>query len=225
MAFILSIETATSVCSVCLSADGKIIDCRENVTDNSHAKMLTVFIEEILADNAIAFTDLSSIAVSAGPGSYTGLRIGTSVAKGLCYALNIPLIAVPTLQCLALAIQQHSDKPEAVYLPVLDARRIDVYTAIYNHGLTELVPAGCVTVNTDFETSLSKFRRVYIGGNGMQKCKEVFSAANLIFVDGIACDSRAMVPVAHQKFIKKEFENMAYFEPVYLKEFPAKTKH
>lgn len=224
MALILNIETATPVCSVCLSADDRVIDFRADVSGNSHAKMLTVFIEEICTANRISFSELNAVALSAGPGSYTGLRIGTSVAKGLCYTLNIPLIAVPTLQALAAAIQQKASVGKAVYLPVLDARRMDVYSAIYDADLAELTPAHCVTLNAEFDAALSDFDVVYVGGSGMGKCREILKASNLVFVDDIHADSRAMGYLANRKYIKKEFENMAYFEPFYLKEFPAKTK-
>src|ERR1043165_468191 len=135
MALILNIETATPVCSVCIAKDGVPVDYRENTDGNAHAKMLTVFIEELMASTGITMSAIDAVAVSGGPGSYTGLRIGTSVAKGLCYSLDRPLISVSTLLALAFGISKKVNIKDAFYMPVIDARRMDVYTSIFDHVL------------------------------------------------------------------------------------------
>jgi tRNA threonylcarbamoyladenosine biosynthesis protein TsaB len=224
MALILNIETASPVCSVCLSKDGVLIDCREDLTGNSHAKILTVFINDLFAENGISMAALDAVAVSAGPGSYTGLRIGTSVAKGLCYALNKPLIAVPTLLSMAKGMQQNYNVSSAYYMPVLDARRMDVYTSIYDSGLNEVLKTACITINSEFERSLNELENIYIGGNGADKCRQVFSPEKFHYVEKNNCDSRHMIPFSHKKYMENDFENTALFEPFYLKEFPAKIQ-
>lgn len=223
MALILNIETSTTVCSVCLAKDDLVIDYREDKSGNSHAKVLTVFIDDLFKSNNLSLAALDAIAVSAGPGSYTGLRIGISVAKGLCYALNKPLISVPTLPALANAIQQKQNTPPAAhYMPVIDARRMDVYTAIFNYELCEVVQVTCATLNQAFENPLNELGNIYIGGNAMLKCKQALTSPNFTYVEDIGCDARAMVRISNKKYLKNEFENTAYFEPFYLKEFPAK---
>ncbi len=224
MALILHIETATPVCSVCLANDGQVIDYREDTQANSHARLVTVFIEDMLRGNKVIFNDLDAIAVSSGPGSYTGLRIGTSVAKGLCLALGKPLIAVPTLQALAAQIQHECNDSDAYFMPVLDARRLDVYTAIYNFSLNEVIKTACVTLGNDFENSLNEFNKIIIGGNAKDKCKELLKLSTLEYATVTNTDSRFMVHIALKKYMKKEYENLAYFEPNYLKEFSAQTK-
>lgn len=223
MPLILNIETSSPICSVCLSRDESIIDFREDRTGNSHAKILTVFIDELFKSNNISFSELDAVAVSAGPGSYTGLRIGTSVAKGLCYALSKPLISVPTLFALAVGIQKKASTTGAYYMPAMDARRMDAYVAVYNSELNEVYPTSCVTLNEEFENSLKLFDKIFVGGNAAEKCKSVIGSPNFIYTEDVNCDARSMVSISNKKYLKSEFENTAYFEPFYLKEFPAKT--
>jgi len=222
MPLILNIETASPVCSVALTEGEAVLDFLEDRTGNSHAKILTVFIEELLRGNKISASELDAVAVSAGPGSYTGLRIGTSVAKGLCYALNKPLIAIPTLLSLAAAIQAKNSSSSAHYLPVLDARRMDAYTAVYDGELNEIHKVNCDTLNQEFEDSIADLGNIYVGGNAMEKCKGAFSSSNFIFCEDIVCDARFMSRFSNKKFSQGEFENTAYYEPFYLKEFPSK---
>lgn len=220
MPLILNIETATQVCSVCLSRDGEVIDYREDTSGNSHARVLTTFIVQLFANNNLSMVDLSAVAVSAGPGSYTGLRIGTSVAKGLCYALNIPLIAVPTLQALAAGIQSKAGiQHDACYMPMIDARRMDAYVGIYDSCLSELEPAACLTFANEFENKLKTLGRIYMGGNAMEKCKKLFSLYTVTYTESVSCDSRNMVQLSRRKYHEAAFENTAYFEPHYMKEF------
>lgn len=223
MALILNIETSTTVCSVCLAKDDLVIDYREDKSGNSHAKILTLFIDELFKSNNILLSELDAVAVSAGPGSYTGLRIGVSVAKGLCYALNKPLISVPTLLALATGIKQKHNSPNAHYIPVIDARRLDVYTAVFNYELSEVVQISCSTLNETFESTLNGLENICIGGNALAKCQQALTSPKYTYVEGVDCDARSMVRISNKKYLKNEFENTAYFEPFYLKEFPAKN--
>lgn len=220
MPLILNVETATQVCSVCLSRDGEVIDYREDTSGNSHARVLTTFINQLFPANNLSMADLSAVAISAGPGSYTGLRIGTSVAKGLCYALNIPLIAVPTLQALAAGIQSKAGvQADARYMPMIDARRMDAYVATFDSSLNEVEAAACLTLANEFENKLKTLGRIYIGGNAMEKCKKLFSLYTVTYTESVSCDSRNMVQLSRRKYHEAAFENTAYFEPHYMKEF------
>jgi tRNA threonylcarbamoyladenosine biosynthesis protein TsaB len=223
MPLILNIETSTTICSVCLAKDETVIDFREERTGNSHAKILTVYIDELFKSNNLPLSALDAVTVSSGPGSYTGLRIGTSVAKGLCYALNKPLIAVPTLLALAIGIQQKQNNSSAYYMPVLDARRMDAYTALYDSDLNEVRQTNCITLNEEFENSINGLGNIYVGGNATEKCRQTFSSPNFIYTEQIECDARTMIRISNKKYLRNEFENTAYFEPVYLKEFPLKS--
>lgn len=223
VALILNIETSATVCSVCIALDGKVIAFKESLETNSHARLLTVLIKDLLDENQIAFTELDAVAVSAGPGSYTGLRIGVSVAKGLCYSLDKPLISVPTLFSLAEGIKMVIRGADAFYMPVMDARRMDVYMAIYDSEGKEIFKTTCATLNEELEKDVSSRGKIFIGGNAMNKCKEVFTSGSIHFVEGVDCDSRWMTTISHTKYNKSEFENTAYYEPFYLKEFLPKT--
>lgn len=220
MALILNIETSSTICSVCLANGGTVIAHREDRSKNSHARVLTLLVEELLQSAGKKFTDLQAIAVSAGPGSYTGLRIGLSTAKGFCYALNIPLITIPTLQTLALSIRQKS--PQATYvMPVVDARRMDAYTAVYDKNNNEVLPTAMRTLNAAFEEELTKYESIAIGGDATAKCKEVFTASNILYVDEVECDSRLMASIAENKYLTNGFADLAYSEPLYVNEFGA----
>ena len=223
MAVILNIETSSPVCSVCLSRDGVLWDYREDLTGNSHAKILTVFIDELFSKNKLSFSGLDAVAVSSGPGSYTGLRIGTSVAKGICYATNKPLIAVPTLVSLAAAILEKSNDMSAYYMPVMDARRMDIYTAMYDSTPNQVRSTSCPTLDETFIQSLNTFGNIYVGGNAVEKCRQILTSTKFSFCENISCDSRSMSGISHKKYLNHEFEDVAYFEPFYLKEFPSVT--
>ncbi len=223
MALILNIETSSPVCSVCLAKDGAVVDFRESREANSHARLLTVMLEELASYNKISLQQLDAVAVSAGPGSYTGLRIGVSAVKGLCYALNKPLVSVPTLFSLAEGIEQKIKSATAFYMPAMDARRMDIYTAVYDSEGNEVLKTACLTVNEELKKNIASFGNVYVGGNAASKCKNIFTASNIHFVEEVDCDSRWMVNIAEEKYLRKDFENIAYFEPVYLKEFTGKA--
>ena len=215
LAYIINIETATTNCSVSLAKDGKTILLREIANQGySHAEKLHVFIEEIITESNIEIEDLNAIAVSAGPGSYTGLRIGTSAAKGLSFALNIPLIAIDTLTSLANKVS-FSD---GFIIPMIDARRMEVYSAIFNSNkeMVRKVEAQIISDNS-FETITEK---IYFIGDSTEKAKSVLTKSNFVFLDEIKSPSaNEMSLLSYNKFLESNFEDIAYFEPHYLKEF------
>lgn len=213
--YILNIETATKNCSVSLAKNGETILCKEIAEQGySHAEKLHVFIEEIIKETGIGVNDLNGIAVSKGPGSYTGLRIGVSSAKGLCYALGIPLISVDTLQVLAKQVVIEN----GLIVPMLDARRMEVYSAIFDKSYSKIkeVQAEILTENS-YAASPETF---YFIGDCQEKCKTVLTAANFYFLPEIVFPSaNEMSSLSYKKFINNDFEDVAYFEPFYLKDF------
>ena len=220
MTYILNIETATHICSVALSNNGETIDLEESFEDKTHAELLTVFIEKILERNSLSTKDLSAIAVSEGPGSYTGLRIGLSVAKGLCYGLDIPLIFIPTLEAMANGANKSIDD-NYLLCPMIDARRMEVYTALYNSKLKKEVDIHAKIIDSDsFKNNLENNRIVFFG-TGSDKCKADICSSNAVFLDNSFVSSQFMSDLSYHKFIGKSFENLAYCEPFYLKEFQA----
>jgi tRNA threonylcarbamoyladenosine biosynthesis protein TsaB len=221
MACILHIETATRVCSVGLTTDAKMISFRiDHSQQYSHSTFLASFIQDVLNETGFEFNKLDAIAVSMGPGSYTGLRIGVSAAKGLCYALDIPLIAVNTLSVLAQNGLQ--DCPETDFvIPMIDARRMEVYNAIFNSSLTPVRETIAEIIDEySFQEFLSK-GKVLFCGDGVAKCMEVISHPNAIFLPHVSANVHGMAQFAEEKYINKQFENLAYFEPFYLKDFVA----
>ena len=217
MTYILNLETATRNCSVSLSKDGRTILCKEMAeADYSHAEKLHVFIEECLKESNLKFKDLSAIAVSQGPGSYTGLRIGVSSAKGLCFALDLPLISVDTLQVLASQLSIS----EGVIVPMIDARRMEVYSAIYNSNFERIreVQAEILTENSFEEIH----ETIHFVGDCSEKAKTVLTNSNFIFQDTIIYPSaNEMSVLSYNKFQENKLEDVAYFEPYYLKDFMA----
>lgn len=215
MTYILNLETATKNCSVSISQNGKTILCKEMAEAGySHAEKLHVFIEESLKESKLSFNDLSAIAVSQGPGSYTGLRIGVSAAKGLCFALNLPLISVDTLQVLASQLSI----TEGVIIPMIDARRMEVYSTIFTSKGDKIreVQAEILTENSFKGIS----ETIHFVGDCAEKAKTVLTNANFIFHEEIIYPSaNEMGVLSYQKFQQNEFEDVAYFEPYYLKDF------
>lgn len=220
MAYILNIETATKNCSVALAQNGVTLFSKELAEEGySHAEYLHVFIENVIAEAGITFEDLEAIAVSQGPGSYTGLRIGVSAAKGLCFALDLPLIAVDTLQTLARQVK-HS---EGLIIPMIDARRMEVYSAVFdvNYQLKRAIQAEIIDENSFAEST----ETIYFVGDCNEKCQTVLKASNFKFIDGIQYPSaKEMSQTSYEKFLDKEFVDVAYFEPFYLKDFMITTK-
>ncbi|WP_375238441.1 tRNA (adenosine(37)-N6)-threonylcarbamoyltransferase complex dimerization subunit type 1 TsaB [Aurantibacter sp.] len=218
MAYILSIETSTTNCSVSLSKNGETLLLKENYGNGySHAERLHLYIEEVLEQASIGKSELNAIAVGKGPGSYTGLRIGVSAAKGLCYALNIPLISISTLESLAHQVKIDS----GLIVPMLDARRMEVYSAVYSFELKEKreVKAQVLDQNS-FLNELQNQKVVFIG-NGVEKMKTLLKSKNAIFIDDKLPSANQMSSLAYKKFASKMFEDVAYFEPYYLKDFVA----
>lgn len=223
MSYILCIETATEICSVALSENNKLLAFADSQTPNSHASQLHVLVENVLTKSGIKLRQLDAIAVSKGPGSYTGLRLGISAAKGYCYALNIPLISINTLQSLAqqVVLKSELDKSNSKILlcPMLDARRMEVYCGLYDFSLNEIEATQAIVVNENFQNSKFTDFKVLLFGNGSEKCKLIIQNPNAIFIDEIKCNAKSMIELAANKFQKKEFEDVAYFEPFYLKDF------
>lgn len=222
MIYILQIETSTTNCSVAISKDGKTIAVKEISNGYSHAENLHVFIKEVLENNNLEFTDLNAIAVSKGPGSYTGLRIGVSAAKGLCFALDIPLIAIGTLEVLA----QQVTIDNGFIVPMIDARRMEAYTKVYdaNYNSVREIQAEILD-ETSFSEYLEKGKVVFVG-NKREKSQEIIIHKNARFVDSVP-SANEMSLLAYNKYKKNDIEDVAYFEPYYLKDFlvtPAKKK-
>ena len=221
MSYVLCIETATAICSVALTLDGKVVLLKENHEGNKHAAVLTQLIDNTVKERGITLKDLSAVAVSMGPGSYTGLRVGVSTAKGLCLALKIPLIAINTLESLVNVFQSsgQSFKTNSYFIPMLDARRMEVYCAVFNGQLSNINPTAAKIIDDESFIDLLNENTCYFFGNGAAKCSQHIRHKNAIFIDGIDCSSNGLANLARQKWENKEFVNLAYFEPYYLKDF------
>ncbi|RHJ78103.1 tRNA (adenosine(37)-N6)-threonylcarbamoyltransferase complex dimerization subunit type 1 TsaB [Parabacteroides sp. AM08-6] len=222
MACILNIETSTSVCSVAVSADGEIVFEKTSFDGPSHAALLGVYVEEALSVLKQKGGQLDAVAVSSGPGSYTGLRIGVSVAKGLCFGSGIPLISVPTLEIMAhTAIKRNNETADCLYCAMLDARRMEVYAAIYDASLRIVRKTAADIVGVDTYIDCLNKGKVCFFGNGAMKCKDVITSSNAVFMDDIVPLAVEIVPLAERAFEAGDFVDVAYFEPFYLKEFQA----
>ena len=222
MNLILNIETATSACSVALTKDGVVIASQEANDGQVHAEKITVFIKELMEKAAVSLSSLDAIAVGTGPGSYTGLRIGTATAKGLCYSLNKPLIAVPTLKAMAYGAAQKLKRNDVLYCPMIDARRLEVYTALFDHAGKEIIPVHAEILDA---ASFSEYKSIAFFGDGMPKMKELFAGdTTKIWVDDIYASSLNMCKMAEEMFAAKKFSDVAYYEPFYLKDFVAGKK-
>lgn len=219
LALILNIETATKNCSVSLSNKEEILALNElNDGNYSHSENLHVFIDEVLKSANKEYTDIDAIAVSKGPGSFTGLRIGVSTAKGLCFALDIPLISVSTLVSLANSIIVENT---AYIVPLLDARRMEVYSAVFNSNCNQIREVKAEIINDNSFKEYLKFGKVLFLGDGAEKCRDIINHKNAVFLNKYFPSSKQMASLSQDKYEKKEFENIAYFEPFYLKDFIA----
>ena len=223
MPCLLHIETSTKVCSVALSEDGALLFHKEDMEGPSHAVSCGVFVEEALSFAESHAIPLDGVAVSEGPGSYTGLRIGVSMAKGVCYGRDVPLIAIPTLKVLCVPILlYHEEIPDdALLVPMIDARRMEVYAAVYDRALKEKRAVQPDVVNAETYLPWLEQGPVCFFGNGAPKCKDVITHPNALFIDGINPLAKYMLPLAEQAMARQEFQDVAYFEPFYLKEFIA----
>ncbi len=223
MSCILSIETSTDVCSVAVSQDGTCIYHQEDFSGHNHADRLGSFVDE-----AMSFTDshaipFDAVAVSCGPGSYTGLRIGVSMAKGICYARDLQLIAIPTLQLLAVPILLHHElEDDALLCPMIDARRMEVYAAVYDRALHEVRPTQADIVDHDTYKAYLEEHPVYFFGNGAKKCMDIINHPHAHLIDGILPQAKYMFPLAEKRHATQQVEDVAYFTPFYLKDFVAK---
>lgn len=219
MTNILCIETATEICSVAVSINGKMVSLRETTDQNSHSERLTTFIQEAIKEANLNLKDIDAVAVSMGPGSYTGLRIGVSAAKGFCFGLGVPLIAVSTLESIAFGVKDNADG--ALIVPMIDARRMEVYTAIYNSNAELTTKIEAEVVDEDYVKTLSADNNYVMCGNGAPKCQEVLSNLPNVRFEEVLCSAKFLTEIAFQKYNREEFEDVAYFEPFYLKDFIA----
>jgi len=222
---ILHLETSTELCSVALSHGDRCLAVSENSEGRNHATMLTPFINDLLNESNISIHQLDAIAVSSGPGSYTGLRIGLSTAKGLCYGGNIPLIAVSTLQAMCMGLVQQLEIPPSTLLcPMIDARRMEVYTALYDRDGQQIKNISAEIITEHSFTQWLDAYQIFFFGNGAEKCSTILLHPNAVFPENFAHSACYMIHPALQAFNEKRFEDTAYFEPFYLKDFIAGPK-
>lgn len=230
MSLILCIEAGTDIGSVALADDDKLLSLRECSEGKQHASNLAVYVEEILSENDLSASELSAVAVGKGPGSYTGLRIATSLAKGICYAARIPLVTVSSLEAMAYVALEDWDAgivdmdeiEGALLLPMIDARRMEVYCQLFDSRVNPVDEVRAEIITEESFAQERKNNRILVFGNGAQKCKDIFTGPGVIFSD-IVPSARGLVKPAYNAFRENKFENIAYFEPFYLKDFVATT--
>jgi len=224
--YILNIETSTTVCSIAISDNENLVSEKISFEPNSHSKLLAGFIDKIFEESGISINSLSAISVSEGPGSYTGLRIGVSTAKGLAYALKIPIIAIDTLKIIANEIvtnHKHLIDSNTLICPMIDARRAEVFTCMFDSNLEKKITTKNIILQSEtFFTVLEKTKVIFCG-DGALKTKEIIKNSNAIFLENIFPLAKNMIDLSFTKFQKQIFEDTAYFEPFYLKEFVATT--
>lgn len=223
MAVILNIEASTECCSVALSESGEVFFNRENHEDRSHAKILAPFVEEALKTADSRAMPIDAVALSCGPGSYTGLRIASSTAKGVCYGRNLPLIAIPTTAIMSVPILFRDDLPEdALLCPMIDARRNEVYATVYDRALNVVKETMAEVVTENSFADILENHPVYFFGNGAEKCSKIITSPNAHFLDSNRSPlAKWMMPLAERAWLDERFEEIAYFEPFYLKNFVA----
>lgn len=224
MSCILNIETSTNVCSVAVSQDGSCIFNKEDHEGPNHAVILGVFVQEALSFIDSHAIPLDAVAVSCGPGSYTGLRIGLSMAKGICYGRDVKLIAIPTLElmCVPLLLGEKINEENALLCPMIDARRMEVYSQFFNRALNEVRSISADIVENNTYDDILAQQPVYFFGNGAEKCHEVLTHHNAHIIEGIVPLAKNMYPLAEKRMANEQFEDVAYFVPFYLKDFVAK---
>jgi len=218
MTYILSIETATSVCSVAVHNDSELLGHKELFVEKSHSALLTVLINELVANCGISLKGLNVIAISEGPGSYTGLRIGTSTAKGLCYSLGIPLISVNTLEAMTWSVHPFLNQG-SLMCPMIDARRMEIYCLLSNANSEVLEPTHAKIINGESFIDELEQNEIVFFGNGASKCKKTIIHTNATFIDGITPTAKNVGKIAYERYTNSEFADVAYFEPFYLKDF------
>ena len=224
MSCILNIETSTDVCSVAISDNGQVVFNKEDHSGPNHAVKLGVYVDEALSFIDAHGIPLEAVAVSCGPGSYTGLRIGVSMAKGICYGRDVKLISIPTLELMAVPVLlgEHPAEEDALIIPMLDARRMEVYAKVMDRALKEVRPIQADIVDAETYKEYLDRGTVYFFGNGAEKCMEVINHPNARLVKGIEPLAKNMAPLAEKRFVEGKFEDVAYFVPFYLKDFVAK---
>ena len=224
---IILIETSTALCSVALAENGKITAYRESSAPKAHASLTAVFIQEMLEEKGLTIADCDAVCVSKGPGSYTGLRIGVSTAKCLCYALDIPLLATHTLDAMARGfVQQHPERmaPDVLLMPMIDARRMEVYTAAYGPDLNRVADVAAQIIDGESFVQQTDRRKIVLFGSGADKFVELFAGNEAVTViTGFKNSAAHLVELADAAYRAEQFEDIAYFEPFYLKEFVATT--
>ena len=225
---ILCLETSTAVCSVSLVNNGNVVALRESLDGQNHAEKITIFIDEVMKEAGVAYKDLDAVATSMGPGSYTGLRIGVSTAKGLCYAMEKPLIAIDTLAAMAYGfedykttrLQDYKFESTDILCPMIDARRMEVYTAFFNDKLEKTSDTEALVVDENSFMDLKQNNHLYLFGDGADKLSALFeNEANITVVEKFHCSAAYMAKLADEAFKNKQFVDVAYFEPFYLKNF------
>ncbi len=227
MTKILHIDTAGQFCSVALSENYTLKGLLETDEINAHARLITIFIDQVIKNQNLSPEDLDAVAVSSGPGSYTGLRIGVSAAKGLCYALSIPLLAIPSLQAMAVGMieaakKENTLKPETLFCPMIDARRMEVYTALFDKNGKAIRETSAEIIDENSFAQELSLNPLSFAGSGAAKCKTLLSGnGNALFQDNFEPSAKFMIPLAMDRFLQKQWEDIAYFEPFYLKEFKA----
>jgi len=223
MPLILNIETATNVCSVSLAKDKEIIANKISYDEKSHSELLTVFIEQIVKEQKISLKDLDAVSVSKGPGSYTGLRIGVSSAKGIAYGIDKPLIAISTLQTMVYQVlSEHKiEDKNTILCPMIDARRMEVYNAFYNLEGEQVREIKAEIIDENSYKDILENQKIIFFGDGSDKCKNIITHENASFIEKITPLSNYMIDLSLKSFEKQKFEDVAYFEPFYLKNFIA----
>jgi len=222
LSLILNIETTTKACSVSLAKEGKTISLCESVEGAySHSKLLTVYIQKLFTESKYVLKDIDAVAVSKGPGSYTGLRIGVSAAKGIAYGLNIPLISINTLKAMAHTAASGNDNPYSLFCPMTDARRLEVYAAIFDSENNLVRKTGADIIDENSYMEYLSTQKMYFFGDGAAKCKNIITHENAVFIDDIFPSAKDLSVLSFEKFKNNDFENTAYFEPFYLKDFVA----
>ena len=215
---ILCIDTTSEFCSVSLFINQNLIENNNSKIERSHSKLLIKLIDDTLNNNKLKIADIDIFSISKGPGSYTGLRIGLSSIKGFCYALNKPLVSINTLKILAISALENIDDKDFILCPMIDARRMEVYTKSFDHNLNELSNDQAIILEKDTFDNY-KDKKVYFFGDGSDKFKKIVSRKNFIFLDNINPDSKFMGQLSYDKFINRNFEDLSSFEPNYIKDF------
>ncbi len=215
MPIILNIETSTDICSVCISQQGEVLSIRETERSYSHSEVIAIFIDECVKEAGLSMRDLEAVSISQGPGSYTALRIGAATAKGICFALSIPLIAIGTLDALRNSISNKAGTNDLI-IPMIDARRKEVYRCVYDSMGTILAPVQPIILDDETFNEYSQYDNLLFCGDGADKAKDILDIKNGLFYED-ECSSKHMIKLSEEKFALKEFENISYYEPFYYK--------